>query len=241
MVATQFVIDRGRSSATAWAKLDIARAAAVSPLRGRIVAAVESQVGYRTNPSTTYCNKFSAFWVSGAADCGNSNQCEEWCADFAARSWQKVGALVTYQYINGDLNSSSASFYEWGLAHGTWHAVGTGYAPQPGDVTAYGLNSQNLVAQHVAVVISYTQGDAGPNVINGDGDRKGFSVVEIGNNQFNGDITNAKSAGLSGYTQASASSIHDEALQSNIRCVKYRATGTIGCLQCSPIQGTSPL
>ena len=32
-----------------------------------------------------------------------------------------------YQFINGDLNSSSASFYEWGVRHHTWHPVGSGY------------------------------------------------------------------------------------------------------------------
>lgn len=32
-------------------------------LRQRVVAIVNSQVGYRTDPSESYCNKFSAFWL----------------------------------------------------------------------------------------------------------------------------------------------------------------------------------
>src|SRR5580698_11437684 len=34
----------------------------LSLLRARIVAAAQGQVGYQTDPSDTYCNKFSAYW-----------------------------------------------------------------------------------------------------------------------------------------------------------------------------------
>jgi hypothetical protein len=171
------------------------------PLGQRIVALATSQLGYHTDPSDTYCNKFSAYWVSGTADCGNGNRNEEWCADFAAWAWQKAGALVVYQYVNGDINSSSASFYEWGVDHGTWHPVGSGYVPQPGDVAVYGLDASELIAQHVAVVTGYTPGSRGPDVINGDGDRTGFSVVEQGNDQYSADThtTHLSSPYLSGY------------------------------------------
>ena len=130
----------------------------LSPLRKRIAAIAESQLGYVTDPPSTYCNKYSAYWVSGADDCGNSNLAEEWCADFAAWVWKQAGADVTYQYINGDLNSSAASFYEWGSAKGTWHPVGSRYKPLPGDVAVYGLDKAGLVAAHVAVVIGYKPG-----------------------------------------------------------------------------------
>jgi CHAP domain len=168
-------------------------------MRGRIVEIAMSQLGYRTDPPNTYCNKYSAFFVAGSADCGNSNLDEEWCADFAAWVWLKAGALVTYQFINGDINSSAASFYEWGVAHGTWHPVGSGYVPQPGDVAIYGLNTSTLVAAHVAVVIGYKPGDRGPNVVNGDGDTTGFSVVELGVDQYKADVPGS-AAYLSGYT-----------------------------------------
>ncbi len=187
-----------QNSAAEIARADVAAATAISPLRGRIVQIAENQVGYVTDPSNTYCNKYSAYWISGSSDCGNTNRNEEWCADFAAWVWQNAGAEVTYQYINGDLNSSSASFYEWGVAHGTWHPVGSGYVPEPGDVAVYGLNTETLVAQHVAVVVSDTSGDKGPDVVNGDGDRTGFSVVEVGNDEYRADAPGV-TAYLSGY------------------------------------------
>jgi hypothetical protein len=182
---------------------DVTIAATVSALRGRIVAIAESQLGYRTDPPNTYCNKYSAYWVSGTDDCGNGNLDEQWCADFAAWVWQAAGADVAYQFINGDLNSSSASFYEWGAARGTWHAVGSGYVPLPGDVAVYGLNVPALVAQHVAIVISFSPRDRGPNTLNGDGDRTGFSAVEIGNDQYQADVPGSALAVLSGYVSPS--------------------------------------
>ncbi len=85
---------------------DVAMATSISALRGRVVQSAESQLGYQTSPPNTYCNKYSAYWVSGGSDCGNANMDEEWCADFAAWVWQTAGAPVVYQYINGDLTST---------------------------------------------------------------------------------------------------------------------------------------
>jgi len=171
----------------------------MTPLQARIVSIAERQVGYSTDPPDTYCNKFSAYWVSGTADCGNDNLDEEWCADFAAWVWKRAGASVDYQYINGDLNSSAASFYEWGVAHGTWHPVGSAYVPQPGDVAVYGLDAPALVAAHVAIVTGYGRGEKGPDVVNGDGDHHGFSVVETGRDQVVADIPHGSGARLAGY------------------------------------------
>lgn len=182
---------------------DIARAAAISALRGRIVQIAESQVGYRTEPANTYCNRYSAYWVSGTNNCGNSNLNEQWCVDFAAWVWQKAGATVIYQYINGDINASSASFYEWGLAHGTWHPVGSGYVPRPGDVAVYGVDTATLFAQHVAIVVSYSRGNRGPDAVNGDGDRTGFSVVEIANDEYAADAAAKNASFVSGYVSPS--------------------------------------
>jgi hypothetical protein len=86
----------------------------ISPLRARIVSIAQSELGYRTNPSDTYCNRFSAYWDAGTADCGNANMDEEWCADFAAWVWKQAGAAVDYELAPGYLNSQSASFYVWG-------------------------------------------------------------------------------------------------------------------------------
>ena len=172
--------------------------------RAEIVSIAQSQVGYSTDPSGTYCNKFSAYWVAGRGDCGNGNLDEQWCADFVAWTWRQAGVPLVYQFINGDINSSSASFYEWGVRHHTWHPVSSGYVPQPGDAAVYGLNAPALVAQHVAVVVNYTAGSRGPNAINGDGNHTGFSRVEFQSDEFNADAAGTGSALLAGYVAPSA-------------------------------------
>ncbi|MBW4029468.1 MAG: CHAP domain-containing protein [Acidobacteria bacterium] len=181
-------------------------AATASPqTRARIVALAQGQVGYTTAPATSYCNKFSAYWVSGPADCGNANRDQPWCADFAAWAWRMAGVPLVYRFVNGDLNSSSASFYEWGVRHHTWHPLGSGYVPQPGDVAVYGLDVKSLVAQHVAIVASYTPGAAGPNAINGDGSLTGFSRVEYQKNEYNADVSGPATVPLAGYVSPSGS------------------------------------
>jgi CHAP domain len=175
----------------------------ISPLRARIVSIATSQVGYQTDPSDTYCNRYSAYWYAGIDDCGNSNLDEEWCADFAAWVWKQAGAVVEYKLAPGYLNSDSASFYVWGVDHGTWHSVASGYTPQPGDVAVYGLNLTNVTADHVAIVTSATSQHNAPDVINGDGDRTGYSVVETGTDQAFADVK-GKGGRLSGYVSPSA-------------------------------------
>jgi hypothetical protein len=190
----------GAGSALVATRLD--RGADLSPLRARIVAIAEGQVGYTTDPASTYCNKFSAYWDAGAGDCGNGNLDEEWCADFAAWVWKQAGAEVAYQLAPGFLNADSASFYVWGMDHGTWHPVGSHYTPQPGDVAVYGLDTGGVTAVHVAVVTGDTGRDAAPDVVNGDGDRTAHSVVEAGTQQAYADVK-GKGAPLSGYVSPS--------------------------------------
>ena len=127
-------------------------------MRARIVTAAESQLGYRTDPPDSYCNKFSAYWDAGTATCASGLRSEEWCADFAAWTWKQAGADFTYELAPGDINSASASFYVWAVDHGTWHPAGAGYTPQPGDVAVYGLDTATDAADHVAVVTGYTAG-----------------------------------------------------------------------------------
>jgi hypothetical protein len=133
----------------------------------RIVAIANSQVGYRTNPSHSYCNKFSAYWNARSQGCPSGEASEEWCADFAVWAWQKAGVELSYGYGSGELNGGAVSFYEWGVAHGTV----TGDPP----------------------------GRRGPDVINGDGDRTGFSVVETGTDRLRADTGHRGGAPLAGY------------------------------------------
>jgi hypothetical protein len=160
----------------------------------KIVSYAEGQVGYQDDPSGTFCNVFSADWGAGT-DCGNGNFAEEWCADFAAWAWNMAGVSFTYGFGSGDINGGAASFYQWGVAHGTWHAAGSGYTPRPGDAVIYGLNSAGTDADHVAIVTSYTPGEAGPNVVNGDWWVSGNGAVVAANDQ----TTATGSDGISGY------------------------------------------
>ncbi len=170
----------------------------LSPQRARIVALATGQLGYKTDPPDTYCNRFSAYWHAGATDCPNSERDEQWCADFAAWVWRQAGVRFVYGLGLDDLNASSASFYLWAVAHHTWHRVGSGYVPQPGDVAVYGLDLTRLQAQHVAIVAGYSPGARGPDVVNGDGERTGFSVVESGTDQYKSDLT-GNGGQLAGY------------------------------------------
>jgi len=173
----------------------------LSPERARIVALVTGQLGYRTTPQNTYCNRFSAYWDAGTDDCPNANRDEEWCADFAAWAWHEAGVRFVYGFGPDDINGASVSFYDWGVAHHRWHSVGSGYVPEPGDVAVYGLDLAASEAQHVAVVVGYSPGARGPDVVNGDGDRTGFSVVETGTDQYKADIT-GNGGQLAGYVAA---------------------------------------
>lgn len=168
-------------------------------LNERIVALAESQVGYSTEPSNSYCNKFSAYWDAGIADCPSGELSEQWCADFAAWAWQQAGIPVNYAYTPGEINGGAVSFYEWGVANGEWHPATSGYVAEPGDVAIYGLSLVgDPSAQHVAIVTEDTPGQPGPDVVNGDGDRAGFSRVETGNDQLQVEV-GQDSFMLSGY------------------------------------------
>ena len=165
----------------------------------RVVAVAQSQVGYSTEPSSSYCNKFSAYWNAGTAACPSGEKSEKWCADFDAWAWQKAGVQFTYGYGSGEINGDAVSFYEWGVANGEWHPVTSGYVASPGDVAVYGLSlGADPSAVHVAIVTEDTSGQPGPDVVNGDGDRSGFSVVETGTDQLMADVANGDST-LAGY------------------------------------------
>lgn len=168
-------------------------------LRQRVVAIVKSQVGYRTDPSGSYCNKFSAFWHTGATTCPSGERSEEWCADFAAWAWRKAGIHFTYGYGPGEINASAVSFYEWAVVHGTWHPATNGFTAAPGDVAVYGLSLHPYPrAVHVAIVTQDAPGRQGPNVVNGDGNHTGFSVADTGTDQVRAD-GNRPASTLAGY------------------------------------------
>jgi hypothetical protein len=170
----------------------------------RIVAIAQSQVGYSTEPTRSYCNKFSAYWHAGTAACPGGETSEKWCADFAAWVWQRAGVPFSYGFNPGQINAGAASFYTWGLANGHWHPATSGYVAMPGDVAVYGLVPGAVPsAAHVAIVTASPRGQRGPDVVNGDGDRTGFSVVETGTDQTRTDDGHEHHATLAGYVSPS--------------------------------------
>lgn len=174
-------------------------------LRERIVAVANSQIGYRTAPSDSYCNKFSAHWDAGTGGCPLGERSEKWCADFAAWAWQKAGVQLAYGYGPAEINGGAVSFYEWGIANGRWHPATSGYLAAPGDVAIYGLSlGPDPTAAHVALVTSDQGGQRGPDVVNGDGDRTGFSVVETGSDQVRADTGHDDGSPLAGYVSPAA-------------------------------------
>jgi hypothetical protein len=168
-------------------------------LSQRIVAIAESQVGYSSEPSNSYCNKFSAFWGVGTTGCPRGETAEEWCADFAAWTWQKSGVQFTYGFGPGEINGGVISFYNWGVANDEWHPATSGYTAAPGDLAIYGLSLvAGPTAAHVAIVTEDASDETGPDVVNGDGDRTGFSLVENGTDQRQIDVGD-NAFTLSGY------------------------------------------
>jgi uncharacterized protein with LGFP repeats len=159
-----------------------------------VVAFAASQVGYTDVPADTFCNKYTSYWGVGQG-CGNGLNAEEWCADFAAWVWRKSGAQFTYGWGFGDLNAGAVSFYRYAVAHGTWHPAGSGYVPRPGDAVVFGLDPSGTIADHVAIVIGFTPGAAGPDAVNGDWWDSGFGMVAAAANE----TTATGTDGVSGY------------------------------------------
>jgi hypothetical protein len=180
-------------------------------IRNAIVAAAASQIGVQDSPAGTYCNKYSAYWGSGAL-CGNGNRSEGWCADFAAWSWRMAGVPFVYGSSPGDVNAMTASFYQWAVDHGAWHAAGSGYVPQPGDVAVFGLSASGTYADHVAVVVS--PGQVGVDAINGDWWSTGNGGVEPEDNETSATGTDGLSGYASPYPAGSSALIADARLVS---------------------------
>jgi hypothetical protein len=139
--------------------------------RSAIVSIAESQDQYgarvANNPATTAdagCNPYTAYWGDGST-CANGLRANAWCADFVAWVWRQAGVSFTYGGGGSNINAWSASFYEWGVAHGTWHSISSGYRPQPGDAVVYGNLTEAPGPGHVGV---YVSGSAtSPTVVNG--------------------------------------------------------------------------
>ena len=90
-----------------------------------------------------------------------------------------------YGYGPGEINGGAVSFYKWAVANGESHPASSGYIASPGDVAVYGLSlGATSSAAHVAIVTNEGSAHSGPDVVNGDGNQTGPSVVETDSDQL---------------------------------------------------------
>ena len=95
--------------ASAAAGAAVQRAAQADSLGSTIASIAEGQEGVEDSPANTYCNPYSAHWGDGTT-CSNGNRAIEWCADFAAWTWQQAGVSFSYGSGSSDVNASASSF-----------------------------------------------------------------------------------------------------------------------------------
>lgn len=114
--------------------------------------------GHGESPAGSGCNKYTGALYGATPGCaagyGNKGAWRSWawCADYATWVWKQAGVDI------GGLTSAVSSFTAYGNAHQTYHAVGSGYTPQPGDAAVYG-------SAHVGIVVS--TGKPWPDVVSG--------------------------------------------------------------------------
>ena len=187
------------SAAAEALRRDLALARALSPLRGRIVAIAESQIGYRTDPPGTYCNKYSAYWVSG-----RERMRERQPGRTVVRGLRRLGLANRRRSCHLPVHQRRPE-----LLIGELLRVGD----RPGHM-AHGRNRLCPNARGRRRLRArrnrsggparghsrrFCQGRKGPDTINGDGDHTGFSAVEIGNDQYQADVPGQVPAPISGY------------------------------------------
>ncbi|WP_073807653.1 CHAP domain-containing protein [Kitasatospora sp. CB01950] len=96
---------------------------------------------------------------SGSSCDGAGHKRESWCADFAAWVWGRSDVAFA-----NELSSGAASFYDYGVKHGTRHST-----PQVGDAIVWDFNSATDWASHVNLVTAVN----------------GSSITVVGGNQSN--------------------------------------------------------
>ncbi|MGA2010873.1 MAG: CHAP domain-containing protein [Solirubrobacteraceae bacterium] len=110
------------------ALLALTGSAAAATIRGRILSAAVSQLGY--HEPGDYCSKYGP--------------CEEWCSLFATWAWEQAGVAVPRLGFVGDL-------YDWALARTYVESVSA--TPTPGDAVLFGTGPENVdTSLHVGIV-----------------------------------------------------------------------------------------
>ena len=188
----------------------------------RIVVIAKSQVGYSTDPSSSYCNRYSAHWGAGTAGCPSGETAEEWCADFAAWVWQNAGVDINLWVSPGRDQRRRCRLLSVGGRQGP-------VAPcdEPIRCLARRRGGRRSLARGGPV--GRGRGDRhgrrpdqpGPDVVSGDGDRTGFSVVETGTDQVQVYAGNGAST-LAGYVARPRPCLGTSSGDDLKRCVSER-------------------
>jgi hypothetical protein len=101
------------------------------------------------------CNFYSGVFHGQSAGCPTGWHRADWCADFVKYAWRQAGGVTDLR----EIDSWAQSFKDYGLAHQTWHPIGSGYEPRPGDAAVYkDRGGTPGKADHVGIVV---QNDSG--------------------------------------------------------------------------------
>jgi len=113
---------------------------------------------YAKNPHSyrvkgTTCNFYTGH-IGNADGCRSGWGDDEWCADFVHYIWQQTGGVADLSTLSG----WAESFKTYGIDHGTWHPVGSGYVPRPGDAAVHYDDNGHDGADHVGMVVANSGG-----------------------------------------------------------------------------------
>ncbi|WP_084966013.1 FG-GAP-like repeat-containing protein [Thermoactinospora rubra] len=130
--------------------------AAASTTRERIVDIAFREYG---NPARNReiggedCNFYTGQVQTSAPSCNGSSgfRVNAWCANFVKYVWKTAGVVEGLDLIDG----YAYSLRDYGKAKGTWHPVGSGYSPRPGDAIVYAGATR---PRHVGIVVSNSGG-----------------------------------------------------------------------------------
>lgn len=129
-------------------------------LGATVVSKARTHTGY--NATAANCNKFSTYWGTG---------CVEWCSDYARYVFMQAGAKTS------GLSAAAISFYNYGIANGTWKSASS--TPAPGDAVIWAHSTG--WAEHVAIVTEVSGSQFKSIHGNFDHDWNGISsVYEVG-------------------------------------------------------------
>ncbi|MHB1865225.1 MAG: hypothetical protein ACYCPS_03635 [Candidatus Saccharimonadales bacterium] len=132
----------------------------LSPVRQKVVCLAEQELALWTSqngqpaqyqPGTNAYFKYS------------QNRAEEWCADFASwlyiqagdPLWSQRQGNVSYVPDIQQIGEAGPNF--------SWHPIGSGYTPVPGDLAIHGSQHVNVVVQVSGSAITLVGGDQGGN------------------------------------------------------------------------------